>query len=99
MWDWDSSGKYAVKSGYKVYLENFLNRKEFYVIGDWKQLWSIKVPPKVRNLMWRIRQGCLKRDGKFACVEYSVEGTVCYVKKVMSMIGIFWWNVITTGLF
>lgn len=25
MWDWDSSGKYTAKSGYKIYLENFLN--------------------------------------------------------------------------
>lgn len=29
------------------------------VAGDWKDIWRLKVPPKIKNLIWRMCRGCL----------------------------------------
>jgi hypothetical protein len=57
-WKYDRSGMYIVRSGYHV-MRNIKGDDKFAVEGDWDSLWRTKVPPKVRNLIWRICRGCL----------------------------------------
>lgn len=59
-WTADSSVKYTVKFLYPLYLEKFFNGNQYHVLGDWKRLWCVKVPLKVRNLNSRISRGCLQ---------------------------------------
>ena len=57
-WPYTSNGDYTCKSGYKYLKEE----AELSAIPQaqtdsdkqlWKMIWSMKVPPKVKNLMWR----------------------------------------------
>ena len=57
IWPYSNDGKYTCMSGYKFLKEEAelpLNQQPS--IPDthlWKQLWSLQVPNKVRNLLWR----------------------------------------------
>lgn len=48
-----------VKSAYYFAMENLVDAAHLRVDGDWKAIWSIKVPNKVKILIWRIARGYL----------------------------------------
>ncbi|XP_060965763.1 uncharacterized protein LOC133034618 [Cannabis sativa] len=59
VWSKETSGFYSVKSAY-----NLLQRLKggWHESNDnnfWSKLWSLKLPPKIKNLMWRAAVGCL----------------------------------------
>ncbi|WCJ18876.1 RNA-directed DNA polymerase (reverse transcriptase)-related family protein [Euphorbia peplus] len=59
VWFWkdERRGLYTVKSGYRRLMESFaLNFREESPI--WGSVWNLKVPPKVKNLLWRIFSRC-----------------------------------------
>ncbi|CAL1372041.1 unnamed protein product [Linum trigynum] len=63
IWHYSSSGEYTVKSGYQV-LTNELNALHPppvlpYDCRFWKLLWSLSLPPKLRNFTWRMAHGFL----------------------------------------
>jgi hypothetical protein len=58
IWRGESNGDYSVKSAYRICVEN-LDTSHLRVNGDWNLLWSIKAPPKVKNLLWRICRNCV----------------------------------------
>jgi len=59
IWKEDKSGVYTVKTGYRLCMEKIMNVAKHFVPGEWKRIWRIKSPPKVRNLIWRICRDCL----------------------------------------
>jgi len=59
IWKEDKCGVYTVKIGYKLCMENIMNVAKHFVPGEWKWIWRIKSPPKVRNLIWRVCRDCL----------------------------------------
>jgi len=58
-WSEDLHGNYSVRSGYKLAVQEQINWDRSHVMGDWNSLWRAHVPPKVRNLIWRICGSCL----------------------------------------
>ncbi|KAM6586543.1 hypothetical protein CsatA_009148 [Cannabis sativa] len=58
-WTLEKSGIFSVKSAY-----SFLQKDKGYWYDDqtasfWNKLWSLKVPPKIANLLWRACTECL----------------------------------------
>lgn len=58
MWHADMNGVYTVRSGYNFGMRLAVEGKN-HVTGDWSSLWHTRVPPKTRNLAWRICRRCL----------------------------------------
>ncbi|GKV19300.1 hypothetical protein SLEP1_g29582 [Rubroshorea leprosula] len=58
IWHYDKVGKFSVKSAYFL-AYNMAREPSIHetnrdmTIGEWKQLWRLKIPPKVRVFLWR----------------------------------------------
>jgi ribonuclease HI len=59
VWDDDMHGNYNVKSGYNLLLQPTIEAVTRHGKEDWKWIWKIQAPPKVKHLLWRICKGCL----------------------------------------
>lgn len=61
VWYWKKErlGNYSVKSAY-VLLQEHKNLSNAST-GDrcWKRLWALKIPPKVKHMLWHAATGCL----------------------------------------
>ncbi|CAL1359646.1 unnamed protein product [Linum trigynum] len=54
IWGRDKTGKYSVRYGYKEWRKRQVsNQVENYVPVEWKKLWMLELPPKVRLFVWR----------------------------------------------
>lgn len=54
-WIRDEKGCFTVRSCYRWLTGEIFNEYECF----WKRLWSLKVPGKVNNFLWRMCRGCL----------------------------------------
>jgi hypothetical protein len=52
-------GEYSVRSAYNLCLTELAAGAVPSVEGNWQALWNLRVPPKVRNLMWRLARNCV----------------------------------------
>lgn len=59
MWLEDEKGVYSVKSGYKSLCNRFIPLTEVVPGMKWLKLWSLAVPPKIKNFMWRTLRNCV----------------------------------------
>uniref|UniRef100_A0A803PEK6 Reverse transcriptase domain-containing protein n=1 Tax=Cannabis sativa TaxID=3483 RepID=A0A803PEK6_CANSA len=59
IWSFDSSGLYSVKSAYNILQQINGRWSEEEASAFWKSLWKLKIPPKIKNLMWRAGTNCL----------------------------------------
>lgn len=59
-WCWidDEKGVYTVKTGYKR-LMGVMNQPINQVQFNWQKLWNMRIPPKVKNFVWRVFFNCL----------------------------------------
>ncbi|EEF43404.1 conserved hypothetical protein [Ricinus communis] len=55
-WLFDDKGNYLVKNCYRL-LQGDLGRPE---TSFWNKFWKLKIPTKVRNLMWKICSNCIR---------------------------------------
>ncbi|CAI9755784.1 unnamed protein product [Fraxinus pennsylvanica] len=53
LWSHYKKGTYSVKSGYKRLMEDSFLYSHTATDNYWSKLWHLKVPAKVRNLIWR----------------------------------------------
>uniref|UniRef100_A0A803P8S6 Reverse transcriptase domain-containing protein n=1 Tax=Cannabis sativa TaxID=3483 RepID=A0A803P8S6_CANSA len=58
-WWKEGSGVYSVRSAYQILQESKGRGDDGAATGFWKQLWELKIPPKVKNLVWRAGVACL----------------------------------------
>uniref|UniRef100_A0A803PQB3 Reverse transcriptase n=1 Tax=Cannabis sativa TaxID=3483 RepID=A0A803PQB3_CANSA len=60
-WSWsgEHSGNFSVKSAYRMLQDNKDRRSGVNNSGFWRNLWQLKIPPKVKNLLWRAASGVL----------------------------------------
>lgn len=49
-WAWDKKGSYKVKSGYNFLCSSHLQLMA-PTVTNWKSIWVLNVPPKVRNFL------------------------------------------------
>ena len=53
-------GIYSVKSGYRFLLENSTQFQSTYQDAEfWKNVWSLEVPSKIKNFVWRASKDAL----------------------------------------
>jgi ribonuclease HI len=58
VWKAEKNGNYSVKSAYRLCVEELIDTSHLKRPGYWSGIWRLQVPPKVKNLMWRICRGC-----------------------------------------
>lgn len=60
-WYWrkEKLGMYSVKSAYFMLQERKFSNQGSNNAGFWRNLWNLKIPPKVRNFLWRACSDCL----------------------------------------
>jgi hypothetical protein len=54
IWKVEKNGYYSVKSAYRLCVDVLTDSSHLRRGGYWQGIWRLKVPPKVRNLVWRI---------------------------------------------
>jgi len=59
IWKAERNGRYFVRSDYKLCVFELVDASYLWRPGYWTGIWNLKVPPKVKNLIWRICRGCL----------------------------------------
>jgi hypothetical protein len=55
---------YSVRSAYRICMEEIGDNSYLHRPGFWNEIWKLKAPPKVKNLIWRICRGCLPTRAK-----------------------------------
>lgn len=58
VWHYSKDGKYTVKSAYKIASQIAFD-PALEEAGDWRLVWIIRVPPKVKDFIWRVCKDCL----------------------------------------
>nr|XP_017251819.1 PREDICTED: uncharacterized protein LOC108222412 isoform X2 [Daucus carota subsp. sativus] len=58
-WKKDKMGQYSVKSAYAMIEEKKYNAHSSDSSGFWKRIWNLKIPPNIKNLVWRAASECL----------------------------------------
>jgi hypothetical protein len=58
IWKAEKNGCYSVKSAYRMCIEEIINNDHLRKPGYWSGIWRLKVPPKVKSLVWRICRDC-----------------------------------------
>lgn len=58
VWKAEKRGNYSVKSAYRLCVDELIDTSHLKRPGYWSGIWRLKVPPKVKNLVWRICRGC-----------------------------------------
>ena len=60
IWPFTPSGSYSVKSGYRFLLENSAQfQSTDHDAEYWKNVWSLEVPSKIKNFVWRASKDAL----------------------------------------
>jgi ribonuclease HI len=59
IWKAEKNGLYSVKSAYRLCMEELVDVSHLRRPGYWSGIWRLKVPPKIKNLLWRMCRGCL----------------------------------------
>jgi hypothetical protein len=54
IWKVEKNGCYSVRSAYRICIEDIINNDHLRKPGYWSGIRRLKVPPKVKNLVWRI---------------------------------------------
>ncbi|CAJ2636059.1 unnamed protein product [Trifolium pratense] len=59
VWKLEQDGVYSVRSAYKQCVNDAGYQDRHGVAGQWNNIWHAKIPPKVKNLIWRIGRDVL----------------------------------------
>jgi len=59
VWKFERDGAYSVKTDYKDILNHDVAVVQHRVLGNWNRIWSLKLPLKVKNFLWRACCNCL----------------------------------------
>jgi ribonuclease HI len=55
----EQDGVYTVRSAYNYYVNSVESQDNAGIAGNWQQIWRAKIPPRVKNLLWRIGRNVL----------------------------------------
>jgi len=59
LWKAERHGRYSVRSAYRLCVTELIDSSYLWRPRYWSGIWNLKVPPKVKNLIWRMCRGCL----------------------------------------
>ncbi|XP_058742161.1 uncharacterized protein LOC131614614 [Vicia villosa] len=57
VWNEENNGEYSVCTGYGPLRNLHGYHSNCKVVGNWRNLWNIMAPPRVKHLLWRICRG------------------------------------------
>ncbi|XP_060972631.1 uncharacterized protein LOC133038482 [Cannabis sativa] len=77
-WYWfgEKDGTYSVSSAYKMIQDNKAPSLNLIESIFWKKLWSLKVPPKAKDLIWRAVSNCLATRVNL-CIKKVLTDSAC----------------------
>ena len=52
IWKAERHGRYSVRSAYMLCVTELIDSSYLWRPGYWSGIWNLKVPPKVKNLLW-----------------------------------------------
>lgn len=93
-WHYEKSGSFSVRSAYRLLVDT-KSRREGWLNGEsgasdtdlqdqnWKNLWRIKVPPKLRLFAWRLARSSLP-TGEEKKRRHIIQSAVCPICNVAS---------------
>ncbi|XP_062089021.1 uncharacterized protein LOC133795583 [Humulus lupulus] len=78
-WQWkgEHSGIYSVKSAYRITQELKGVVHSDNNSGFWKDLWNLKIPPKVKDLIWRAASNCLPTRFQLGYRKITLPSSLC----------------------
>lgn len=53
IWHFDRKGGYTVNSGYHAACHLYLNSQDCLIEVNWKSVWKLCIPPKVKGFIWK----------------------------------------------
>ena len=59
VWKGERHRRYSVRSAYRLCVTELIDSSYLWHPGYWSGIWNLKVPSKVKNLLWRMYRGCL----------------------------------------
>jgi len=59
IWKAEKNGLYSVKRADRLCMEELVDVSHLQRSGYWSGIWTLKLPPKIKNLLWRMCCGCL----------------------------------------
>ena len=59
IWKAERNRRYSVRSAYMLCVSELIDSSYNWRPGYWSVIWNLKVPPKVKKLIWRMCRGCL----------------------------------------
>ncbi|CAN1287781.1 Putative ribonuclease H protein At1g65750 [Linum perenne] len=59
IWHESSNGQYSVKGAYRKACEMREGGGDLIAEGEWRKLWRLNIPPKMRHLLWRAARGVI----------------------------------------
>jgi hypothetical protein len=59
IWKFSKNESYSVSSAYYKLMEVIIDNNHLKVEGNWKKLWQLKVPNRVKIFLWRALRECL----------------------------------------
>jgi len=79
VWKFERDDAYSVKSVYKDILNHDVAVVQHHVSGNWICIWSLKLPPKVKNFLCRACRNCLPTRFRLQSkgVQYTDRCAVC----------------------
>lgn len=54
IWQLECSEVYTARRAYTVLMEMTLDTSYLHVCDNWRALWKLKIPPKVKHFLWRV---------------------------------------------
>lgn len=57
-WSFEKTGQFTVKSTYR-HMQEIKEDGHTNGSGFWKKIWKLRIPPKVKDLLWRATTNCL----------------------------------------
>ena len=78
---------YSVKYAYRVLTTHLSTTLPNHNLALWKKIWSIKLPPKVKNFLWRVCSHCLPTKDRLIQRKLNVDPTcpVCATEMETSL--------------
>jgi len=59
IWKAERNNCYSVRSAYRLCVEELVDVSHLHRPGNWRDIWWLKIPPKVKHLIWLMCRGCL----------------------------------------
>ncbi|CAN0846497.1 Putative ribonuclease H protein At1g65750 [Linum grandiflorum] len=59
VWHHSKSGNYTVRSAYRMLLDASETMVSLGVAREWRELWQLDIPPKIKHFAWRVARGVL----------------------------------------